>query len=79
MPFFTVLASAANISYGIVAVMLYKKQFSRGKAAKVKIQKFVNKVCILGLRGRQFEGGKCDVIVAVQGCAIFLMVLMFTK
>ena len=38
-----------------------------------------NEECILGLRGRQFEGGKCDVIVRVQGCAIFLMVLMFTK
>ena len=38
MPFFTVLASAANISYGIVAVMLYKKQLSIGKAAKIKIK-----------------------------------------
>ena len=39
----------------------------------------LNEECILGLRGRQFEGGKCDVIVAVRGCAIFLMVLTFTK
>jgi len=39
----------------------------------------LNEECILGLRGRQFEGGKCDVIVAVGGCAIFLMVLTFAK
>ena len=25
------------------------------------------------------EGGKCDVLVALRGCTIFLMILMFTK
>ncbi len=38
----------------------------------------VNEECILGLRGRQLEGGKCDVLVAVRGCAIVLMVVTFT-